>query len=75
MMMNKQHQRDCKHNLMKELCKKIGVGSSGRAAAKEQRVSNQSISPEQQENARESLILTGPATATYIKTRSGSHIA
>ena len=35
MMMNKQHQRDCKRNLMKELCKEIGVGSSGRAAAKE----------------------------------------
>ena len=35
-MTNKQHQRDCKRNLMKELCKEIGVGISGRAAAKEQ---------------------------------------
>ena len=34
-MRNKQHQRDRKCNLMKELCKEISVGSSGKAAAKE----------------------------------------
>ncbi len=70
-MNNKQLQRDCKRNLMKEFCKEIGRGSLGRAEAKERIEKykkkkgkddvatdddNSSIEPDSQESLIESIL-------------------